>query len=29
LDGVKDMQVLEAAIISANTGRKVAVAEVK
>ena len=28
-DGMKDMQVLEAAIISATTGRKVAVSEVK
>jgi hypothetical protein len=28
-DGMKDMQVLEAAIISSTTGRKVAVSEVK
>ena len=28
-DGVKDMQVLEAAIISAKDGRKVKVSEVK
>jgi len=28
-DGVKDIQVLEAGIISSNTGRKVAIADVK
>jgi predicted dehydrogenase len=29
LDGMKDIQVLEAAIISANTGRRVNVSDVK
>ena len=29
LDGMRDMQVLEAAIISANAGRKVSVAEIQ